>query len=77
MLAVGYTFTAVIAVAQAVAFPGLLSPNGLFGAHAQTAVWLWAIWHGVFPAFVLLYAIARRSTSDRVAFHRQRDSNIG
>jgi diguanylate cyclase (GGDEF)-like protein len=67
LLAVGYTFTAVIAVAQAVAFPGLFSPNGLFGAHAQTAVWLWTIWHGAFPTFVLLYALARRSTSERFA----------
>ncbi len=59
LLAVAYTFSATIAVAQACAFPGLFSPSGLFGAQSQTAVWLWAIWHGGFPALAALYGIGR------------------
>jgi diguanylate cyclase (GGDEF)-like protein len=64
LLAVAYTFTAVIAVAQACSFPGLFSTTGLFGTQSQTSVWLWAIWHGGFPLIVTLYAIGRRTTSD-------------
>jgi diguanylate cyclase (GGDEF)-like protein len=67
LLAVAYSATAVVAVAQACAFPGLFSPDGLFGAHAQTAVWLWAVWHGGFPLLVMLYAIGRRTLRDGIA----------
>ena len=34
-------------------FPGLFAPTGLLGASSQTTVWLYMIWHGGFPLFVL------------------------
>jgi len=64
LLAIAYTFTAVLAAAQACAFPNVFAPTGLFGAHSQTAVWIWAFWHGGFPAFVALYAIGRRTANE-------------
>ncbi|UQR60479.1 PAS domain S-box protein [Bradyrhizobium sp. C-145] len=55
-LATGYLFTAAAALVHALTFPGLFTPTGLFGAGRQTTVWLYMIWHGVFPLCVLGYA---------------------
>src|ERR1700756_3368119 len=55
-LSSGYLFTATAALVHALSFPGLFAPNGLFGAGPQTTAWLYMIWHGGFPVFVLAYA---------------------
>ncbi|MBR0844162.1 PAS domain S-box protein [Bradyrhizobium liaoningense] len=55
-LATGYLFTAAAALVHALTFPGLFAPTGLLGAGRQTTVWLYMIWHGGFPLFVLGYA---------------------
>ncbi|HZW20965.1 response regulator [Noviherbaspirillum sp.] len=55
-LATGYLFTAFIAVAHALTFPGLFAPGGLFGAGPQSTAWLYMFWHAVFPLFVIAYA---------------------
>ena len=57
LLANGYLFTASAAVVHALSFPGLFTPTGLFHAGSQTTVWLFMIWHGGFPLFVLGYAL--------------------
>src|SRR5215471_16228961 len=57
MLATGDLFTAPIALAHALTFPGLFAPTGLLGAGPQTTAWLYMIWHGVFPLCVLGYAL--------------------
>jgi PAS domain S-box-containing protein len=61
MLATGYIFTAATALLHALTFPGLFAPNGLLGSGGQTTVWLYMIWHGVFPLFVLAYAWLREA----------------
>jgi diguanylate cyclase (GGDEF)-like protein len=66
LLAIAYTATGTIAVAQMCAFPGVLAPLGLFGARPQTSIWLWTAWHGGFPALVILYAWGRRAASSRI-----------
>ncbi|WP_457447586.1 response regulator [Roseateles sp. P5_E4] len=55
VLGCGYLFTAAMATAHALSFPGLFSANGLLGATTQTTVWLYMLWHGCFPLFVLGY----------------------
>ena len=60
LLASGYLFTALAAVAHALTFPGLFAPTGLFNAGSQTTVWLYMCWHGVFPLLVLGYALSTR-----------------
>ena len=55
LLSTGYLFTAAAAVTHALTFPGLFAPTGLLGASTQTTVWLYMIWHGGFPLFVLAY----------------------
>ena len=60
ILAAGYIFSALMALAHALSFPGLFSPQGLLGAGGQTTAWLYFLWHGGFPLFVLAYALLRR-----------------
>ena len=61
LLASGYMFTAAAAIAHALTFPGLFAPAGLFDGGPQTTVWLFMIWHGGFPLFVLGYALLKGS----------------
>jgi signal transduction histidine kinase len=57
MLAGGYLFTACMAVVHALSFPGLFAPHGLFNAGPQSTAWLYMMWHGGFPLFVIAYAL--------------------
>ncbi|NOJ46169.1 MASE4 domain-containing protein [Bradyrhizobium archetypum] len=59
LLASGYLFTATAAVVHALTFPGLFAPGGLLGSGTQTTVWLYMVWHGVFPLMVLAYALLK------------------
>jgi signal transduction histidine kinase len=61
-LATGYVFTAFMAVAHALTFPGLLSPIGLLGATPQTTAWMYMFWHAGFPALAIVYALLERNT---------------
>jgi PAS domain S-box-containing protein len=68
VLSTGYMFTAAAAVTHALTFPGLFAPTGLFGAGTQTTVWLYMIWHGGFPLFVLAYGALKDSNDgNRIA----------
>ena len=58
-LASGYLFTATAAVAHALSFPGLFAPTGLLNAGPQTTVWIYMVWHGGFPLFVIGYALLK------------------
>ena len=66
LLTSGYLFTAAAAIAHALTFPGLYTPNGLFHAGSQTTVWLYMIWHGGFPLFVLGYALLKNEGGPRI-----------
>ncbi|HEU0199331.1 MAG TPA: response regulator [Burkholderiaceae bacterium] len=59
-LAAGYLFTAFMAAAHALTFPGLFAPSGLLGAGPQTTAWLYMFWHGGFPLCVMSYALLKR-----------------
>ena len=65
LLASGYLFTAVAAVVHALTFPNLLSPSGLLNAGPQTTAWLYMVWHGGFPLFVLGYALLKDKDGGR------------
>lgn len=59
VIATGYTFSALIVVAHALAFPGAFSPTGLFGSGLQSAVWLYWFWHAGLPLTIIGYVLAR------------------
>jgi len=65
LLGAGYLFTATAAIAHALTFPGLFTPTGLFHAGPQTTVWLYMVWHGVFPLLVLGYALLKHEHGGR------------
>ena len=56
ILAGAYLFTAAMATAHILTFPGLFSQAGLLGAGTQTTAWLYMFWHGGFPLLVIAYA---------------------
>jgi signal transduction histidine kinase len=58
-LAVGYLFTAFLAVAHELSFPDAFSATGLLGAGPQTTAWLYMLWHAGFPLFVIAYALLK------------------
>jgi signal transduction histidine kinase len=62
-LATAYLFTAFIAIAHTLSFPGLFSPTGLLGAGPQSTAWLYMFWHAGFPLLVAVYAIFDRKSS--------------
>jgi signal transduction histidine kinase len=69
VLASGYLFSGLMAAAHTLTFPGAFSPNGLFGAGAETAAWLYVVWHVAFPAAALGYALLKakeRASGDGV-----------
>lgn len=68
VLACGYLFTASAALLHTLVFPGLYPPTGMFGAGPQAAVWVYIVWHGGFPLFVLAYVLQRwMKRDDRLA----------
>jgi two-component system sensor histidine kinase/response regulator len=59
LLAIGYLFTALMAVAHLLTFPGLFAPDGLLGAGPQSTAWLYMFWHAGFPLLVIAYTLSR------------------
>jgi signal transduction histidine kinase len=61
VLACGYLFSGVMAVAHLLSFPGLFASGGLLGAGPQTTAWLYMFWHAGFPLCVIGYAWLKRA----------------
>jgi signal transduction histidine kinase len=55
----GYVFTALMLVPWMLTFPGVFASSGLLGAGLQSTAWLHILWHAVFPAFVIAYALLK------------------
>ena len=59
VLSCAYVFTPPLVAFHALAFPDAFAPGHLVGG-PQTTAWLWMAWHGVFPLFVIAYAVCAR-----------------
>jgi signal transduction histidine kinase len=57
-LASGYIFSSSFAFLQTLAFPGAYAPAGLIG-DANTAAWMFVLWHATFPTAILVYALSK------------------
>jgi signal transduction histidine kinase len=72
-LASAYLFTALVAIAHLLSFPGAFSATGLLSAGPQTTAWLYMFWHSGFPLLFCAYALlekplgAARPRLERVA----------
>lgn len=64
VLACGYLFSALMAVAHAISFPGLFAPGGMLASGPQTTAWLYFLWHGGFPLFVVGYALLNSTRTE-------------
>jgi signal transduction histidine kinase/ActR/RegA family two-component response regulator len=61
VLAMGYLFTALMAVSHMLTFPGVFAPTGLLGAGPQSTAWMFMFWHGGFPLCVIAYSLLKRA----------------
>src|SRR5688572_17881739 len=78
VLAGAYLFSALMALAHALSFPGLFLPTGLLGAGPQTTAWIYFLWHAGFPLFVIAYAlIPAGAASQSPPFARPRLAMLG
>src|ERR1700757_1445634 len=59
VIASGYLFTALVVIPWLLTFPGVFTPGGLLGAGLQSTNWLYILWHGGFPTFVMAYALLK------------------
>src|SRR6516165_1896381 len=59
VIACGYLFSGLMAVAHSLAFPGAFSPTGLNGAGLQSAILLYDIWHAGLPFAAIGYALLK------------------
>lgn len=62
VVAAAYLFSGGIVIPHILAFPQVVSPTGLFGAHGQSAVWMWVFWHSGFPLILTAAAVVVRSS---------------
>lgn len=67
-LGAAYLFSSLIVLPYMFAFPHVFGEHGLYGG-GQTSVWLWSLWHTVFPLLVLWY-LWERERSSRVPRNR-------
>jgi signal transduction histidine kinase len=65
VLADGYLFSGLTVVAHTLTFPGAFGASGLLGADAQTAAWLYLLWHLGFAGALLVYAVLKDRTEAR------------
>jgi two-component system, sensor histidine kinase and response regulator len=73
-LACGYLFSACMAIAHMLTFPGLFAPSGLLGAGPQTTVWLYMFWHSGLPLLAIVYAA--RGAAETSGLSRPANRNI-
>jgi signal transduction histidine kinase len=67
VLATGYLISAFLAVSHLLLFPGVFAPNGLFGAGAQGAAWIYISWHAILPFVVIAYTrLKKKEKSDDI-----------
>jgi signal transduction histidine kinase len=62
-LAIGFLYTALIAIAHTLVFPGAFAPAGLFGAGVQTTAWLYNFWKVGLPLAVIVYSLLKDEDS--------------
>jgi len=69
VIASGYLFTALIIIPWLLTFPGVFAPGGLLGAGLQSTNWLYILWHGGFPTFVMGYALLKDADPAKRLWH--------
>jgi signal transduction histidine kinase len=74
-LASGYIFSGSFAFLQTLAFPGAYAPTGLIG-DANTAAWMFVLWHTTFPAAIIGYALSKNAAGVSTLPNRSTTASI-
>jgi signal transduction histidine kinase len=77
VLACGYLFTSWIIGGHLLSNAEVLRAMHKRIANGETAAWIFTFWHGVFPIFVMLYALVSSSAGDRPVARTQLLPMIG
>ena len=64
VLAIGFLYSALIAIPLMLVFPGAFAPKGLLGAGLQTTPWLYYFWKVGLPLAVILYVLLKDTDRD-------------
>lgn len=56
ILASGYFFLGMCIIAQTLFFHGSGNGESLWGTTEQSSIWIWVLWHAIFPLYIMLYA---------------------
>lgn len=70
VLAAAFLFTALMMLPFVLCFPGALRTGHSVIGGNQSAIWVWHIWHTLFPAIVVLSLIVHERTKDHLAPRR-------
>ena len=70
VLACGYVYSGLMAIAHLLSFPGTFAPYGLLGAGPQSTGYLFVLWHAGFLIFILGYIALRQRENPRVPSRR-------
>jgi signal transduction histidine kinase len=68
-IAVGYLFTALVAIPWMLAFPGAFAPSGFLGAGLQSTAWLYIVWHTGSPLSVIVGTLLKGSDPATRSWH--------
>ena len=58
-VASAYMFSGGFAFLQTLTFPGGYAPAGVIGDGSNSASWMYVLWHTMFPAAILVYALSK------------------
>jgi signal transduction histidine kinase len=64
-IASGYMYMAALVIPWLLTFPEVFSRSGLLDAGTQSTAWLYMLWHGGFPLFVIAYALLKDGDPER------------
>lgn len=67
VIAIGYSFTALVLVPYLLTFPGLFDATGLIDGPFSTA-WFFILWRAGFASFVIGYALSKDARPERTAW---------
>jgi diguanylate cyclase (GGDEF)-like protein len=71
LIGMAYLFAGLVTIAYVLTCPGIFGQSGVLHSNGQAALYLWILWHGIFPFFVLsalaFDRFARTPLSERVA----------
>jgi diguanylate cyclase (GGDEF)-like protein len=77
LLGAAYLFSALVVIPFLFAFPGALKAEGVVVGGPQSSIWIWHVWHIVFPLIVAVSLLVHEREAGRMVSKRRVVSTIG